>query len=340
MREGRAYAYITVLLVVFFLFIEVKLRIEGTYDSYMEKIGYNWRSPYATDGKVHSGIRKYNPDEEVTTDHGEFSFTWRSNRLGYRESKPITDSGKSIFIYGDSFIEGVGAPEDSTIVSQINRRLAVLSDDWNAFNFGVTGSDPYFDLRALTQLHADLQPTAVLFAVNESDLNDVIIRGGQGRFREDGTTKYRSDPWFVPFYGASHIVRALVHALGYDWLFVHPKDQTEVSRWAKATLLEALDEAHAFCESRDIRFMMVCIPLPIPHCSGWEEQISGIDWKDLNVIRLDKSIPDTICGSSGRRFYWPIDGHYNGRGYTLLGDVIFDEIMAQHPDFFTIDSVP
>ena len=46
---------------------------------------------------------------------------------------------------------------------------------------------------------------------------------------------------------------------------------------------------------------------------------------------LDRMLSDD-CKSHG----WPIDGHFNAKGYTLMGNILFDAIQERYPSFLTV----
>ena len=191
---------------VFVGLCEVGIRFSGIYATLSEKSGNGFMSLFDV---THTGtLHKHQPLHDIHISNTEFSYVHRIDSLGFRNGGDTADRPYEVLALGDSFTEGLGAPQDSTWPA----RLGALWDR-RVYNAGIMGSDPVYGLRLLEQEQLPFMPEQVIVAVNFSDVTDVVIRGGTERFRPDGTVRYRAEPAFMPLYRYSHFFRAVLHLL-------------------------------------------------------------------------------------------------------------------------------
>lgn len=329
------------------LVLELGLRLSGRFRTYSEVIGGEYHTYYGDQLNHAFWGWSWPPNDTFTFDHGEFTYAYHTNRWGRRDrplSEARTTNDRKVVVFGDSFTEGVGAPEDSTWVRSLERSIQAAGLRWMAINAGMSGSDPVLDGIAFESRYRALDPDLVVQVVNRTDYEDCVFRGGRERLRADSTIQYRSAPWFHPFYRFSHLVRGVLRtALGMDELLVPRSRRRETLTRSVSHIAQATLRMDSICRADDVDFLVVHFPTggdvdpddPFPELSRALIEATP----ELRHITI---APDAVGDHplNDRPIAWPIDGHYNGRGYTLLGDVIFDEIMVQHPDFFALDSVP
>lgn len=83
--------------------------------------------------------------------------------------------------------------------------------DYDVINAGLQGGDPICQIKFFKEiLLPNYQPDVVFFALNNSDITEIIIRGDSTRFKMEGTVKFKNPPWLEPFYGLSHTVRGIL----------------------------------------------------------------------------------------------------------------------------------
>ena len=185
--------YSMIVLVVFFLFFEIILRISGFYASYSENVGNSFSTYYNRMLPNHYHLLPEGNLDFLERD--EFNYAYQINSLGLRGrevSAAKKDSTYRIIVFGDSFTEGFGAPGDSTYPSLLEKELnRTYTGTFEVINAGVIGSDPFYCYKLLVDRFLAYEADLVIFSINNSDITDYIFRGGLERFRADGTTSRR-----------------------------------------------------------------------------------------------------------------------------------------------------
>jgi lysophospholipase L1-like esterase len=258
-----------------------------------------------------------------------FSFVHRFNSLGLRgDDPPLAKPPSELRVVGlgDSFTEGVGAPEDATWLAVLGRALSACSGRVvRTLNGGASGSDPFYDYVLLEQRLLAYRPDLVILAVNGSDIDDVRVRGGMERFRPDRTVAFRDGPAWEWLYGTSYIVRHVVHdVLGYDRGLVGRSQRASVTADAIARIFEVVLRFDELARTRGFALAVVIHPL-LPEVEQKQfllaplverlRREAGIPVVDLDAYYLG---PDGIGEGGAAEYYWPIDGHHNPRGYALF----------------------
>lgn len=176
-----------------------------------------------------------------------------------------------------------------------------------------------------------------MIGVNCSDIADWVIRGGLERFRADGETAYRPEPWFMPLYRYSHSFRAVLHLiLGYDYTFNSPWNREQNIAKALADLKNVLTTMNTYCIQNQINFSVIIHPIP-------QEYYKTLD-HNVDFIRIDELVPmlnaDGVKVASLRSSFeakwkspeawkavsWPIDGHFNAKGYRVMAEEISKQL--------------
>jgi len=140
--------YILAFIVVFILWMEILLRVKGTFHTYSEK----------TEGKYYTyynkkTLRTYHvwmPHQKIDHHRSEFDYSYTANSLGLREvefSVEKPDSLCRLLFLGDSFTEGVGTPYDSTYPRFFGNLLKESYNNIQTINAGISGSDPFLLLQ-------------------------------------------------------------------------------------------------------------------------------------------------------------------------------------------------
>jgi hypothetical protein len=94
---------------------ELLLRLSGVFKTASEKVNHTYLSSY---GQVQSTwYSTYTPDTTIFLPATDFHYPFTTNKIGirdkdYDQNKP--DSVYRIVITGNSYVEGAGAPYDST----------------------------------------------------------------------------------------------------------------------------------------------------------------------------------------------------------------------------------
>lgn len=316
---------------VFFAAFELLLRLSGIFNSTNEK----------SSGEYYPQFRQYKPTwfhtwtSNSTVNYSQIEFTYLNsyNDIGHRESdfsafEKDTTTEKIICI-GDSFTEGDGAPADSTWV----KRLEVLLNNtknkkpYELYNAGVCGSDVYFSNTMLIEKLAVLKPKMVFECVNSSDILDIIYRGGKERFNQDGTTTGKIGPRWEPVYKYSHVFRAFIRTMcGYDDNLLKVKEAEKLKSGALKLIKEQVEETADFCRKSGIKYILVIHPCPHEiYYKVINQQINTTLKDEPNVVNLFSPMINFYDKNDLSDYSWKINGHFNSKGYFVMGDLIFEE---------------
>jgi hypothetical protein len=314
--------------------LEAGLRWTGTTATYLEKVGQGWKSPYADPEPERKWFHLWTPHITFPAARNEFSYVKKTNSEGLPDSLeyavPKPDSVFRIIALGDSFTEGVGAPQDSAWPQRLRGMLGGrLPKTVEVVNAGVSGSDPVYALILLQERLARYRPDHVLLMVNHSDVDDLIARGGRERFRPDSTARFRGAPWFEPVYRSSYVFRLFAHgALRMDYLYLTPEKRRLEEQRAVAELAATVRAFQALCGSMGCRFTLVLQPMEneLRRGSVWlaeplEKALAGSGADRLDLLDCFRGQGD-MMGENVQRFYWPIDRHFNSLGYDRVARCI------------------
>jgi len=95
----------------------------------------------------------------------------------------------------------------------LEQKVTDTGEDVLLLNGGIGGSDVFYEYYKLKNLlWPQYQPEEVLIVVNSSDINDVVVRGGNERFGAE-TVRYKRGKWWEPIYASSLMVRLITTTL-------------------------------------------------------------------------------------------------------------------------------
>ena len=326
--------YLTWVTAASLILFEIVLRVTGIYQTYFEKIGKGYSSYY--NQRLTKRFMSYSPNDSFWMDNKEFCYRYYTNRMGMRErniENPKPAGTFRLIMMGDSFTEGMGAPYDSSWVRQFERRL-ISSNCHNieVFNFGISGADPFEAFTLFNDSLVKYSPDMVVYCMNKSDLDDYIFKGGFERYQPDGTIKYRSGPWFETFYNNSHVVRYIVISIfGKS----HNLAEEGAERQSITPIVECLLKFRQECDKIGTSFFVLQHPFASEifnpgNDNNYEafsllaDTLSTLNLPHHNIyIRFKHAI---IFGKQ-KDYYWPTDGHFNSKGYTLMGNVIYETLV-------------
>lgn len=268
----------------------------------------------------------------------EFSYPHKYNSIGLRDDEP--EKNNSLFTIvgmGDSFTEGVGSPQDSTWPTLLRKNLiekAVFNKEkFQILNAGISGSDPVEQYFLLNEKLLVYSPNMVVLAVNNSDISDIILKGGKERW--DGEKlKYRNGPWWEFFYSYSFIVRSVVHSFfQLNHLFMTQKEYNfEVEKAVKTIQNIIEDDFLKLSINHDFKLILVFHPMEHELKSGDFELQSlykyFITQNKIYTINLYEEYKIFLeeKGKNINSIYWKVDGHHNSKGYYLWAKIIAKHI--------------
>ena len=360
MSMWRKWLFSTLLFLAFF---EIGLRVTGLYSTYSEKIGSGYATYYGQTDNDH--YHTWMPNQDIVYDQPEFKFSFKANSFGIREneiSEQKPDSVFRIICIGDSFTEGDGADHAHSYPRALERKLngtARPGLSYQIYNAGVSGSDLFFMNSLLRDKLASYHPDAVIYLINGSDITDVIFRGGSERFLLDGTSRFRQAPWFHPFYRFSYVVRFITETLfGVSEHTLIPKNNIAPENNKAINMLASeMTESRNLCNSINADCRIIVHPSPTKHTHKLATQVNELlnnghprtevdsiiadELPDLSKLMEAGGIENTLTDfilqwgqMEPQEYYWPINGHYNAKGYEILADHVYDQVVASDPDFF------
>lgn len=327
--------------VITILLLEVALRITGFYKTYTEKMDGQYVSYY---GKtMETWYLMHHPSATMIDDKPDYTYRSKTNSTGFRDGEFDSTNDDHIIkglVLGDSFVQGLGAPADSTWPHLLEQVLN--SNDsirYRIYNCGIAGSDPFFEYVLLRDKLLKLHPDLVIMSINYSDINDYITRGGMERFRPDSTTAFSKGPWFEPIYKYCHLFRLLLHfVLRYDFSLLSPSvHETKVGE-ALTKLANCADTTASMCASQHVRFLVVIHPYIDPYDRYLKKQdrlpeLAGLlQKKNIPMVNLFDDFGRKITEANYKTYSWPRDMHYTSKGYELFAYFLAAQIRAKYPE--------
>ena len=343
-ERGRARLWSLVISIAFSLVaLELGLRLVARDPTYPSNLRRALWAPYSSGNRgAPTWFHTYHPGITFEHPRTEFAFPRYTNSIGLCEREiprvKATDEFRLVAL-GDSFTEGLGAPAEGTwpraLEVLLNGRRA--SPRVTVFNAGVVGSDPWYEYVLLRDKLIDVEADLVLVAVNRTDITDVITRGGEERFRPDGTTLYaRQPPWWEWIYGISYIARRFVHdVLRYDYRFLQPAELGPASSLAADQVFAAIRAFERLAADRGFTLVTVVHPTRRDarrgRYDGAMASLAGRVTHDQSLLVVDVLAAwqesDVLIEHDVSSLYWPLDGHLNPSGYALFADAVATAIL-------------
>jgi hypothetical protein len=332
-----AYAILVFLLLLLLLAGEEILRWRGAYLAYCER----------------SGIGCKTEEESMTT---PWVTTWPSNHhevyqtLEFRQEFDTNSEGllgplpgkhksareKRILFLGDSFTFGVGATDGKGLVEVFSENLRKRSHfPYVVMNGGLPGSDPIYSLELLRHRLITYRPDLVVLVINSSDLPDIISRGGEERYDENGMLRHRQRNLLQIAATHSFLVRAFLRGiLGYSQDFISPAENELRRETALEALKKAVLEFRGLGRENGFRFLVLGLPIigdinmdQKNYANSLLLQImQSIRETGVRVLDLYPEMHKRLGIRPVSEYVWANDQHYNSFGYKAAGDTIFAEL--------------
>ena len=328
--------------------MEIGLRLlapslESAYEKNFDK-GYRiYRSPYryymakcdSCDGRYEYVSGPHVSDYYKTA---EFSYLHTYNGYGLRDKEFTVNKDSNeyrILGLGDSFVEGVGAPVDSTWVKQLEHRLNETPGNtrYTTMNAGVHGSDLFFSYELLSRCLLKYKPDLVILNLNSTDIYETMMRGSFDRFDAEGNFHRPRGPWWEFAFGSSYIVRLVVlNLLHYDFTLINPHQYRYGQQQFIDLMARKVDDYYRLSKEQHFDFLLVVQPL--------QNELEGDDNfaqklhidKAIKKIDLTRYLNEQVKVYPPKsKYYWPIDGHFTATGYDLEAKVICRQYFGQAP---------
>jgi hypothetical protein len=320
-----------VALAITVLAAEVATRLTGVLETYSEKNFGVYRSVPGSTKPSWFLIRL--PSATVRHGAAEFDFPIVTNREGLRDVDHALEKPAGVtrvVALGDSYSEGIGVDFEHSWPQLLQQSLRARGAPIELLQAGVSGSDPFFEHQLLEHRLLRYAPDLVLFLINNTDTCDTIWWGGSERFRADGTTHARPSPWFEPLYRASHLARFFVHGR-YDWRMVRRSEAERVDEQARASLVDLFARSRALGQRHGFEVWVGVHPTP-DEVAAAKEPFPPSFFRDLaargvGAANLSPGMREALGVLALHEYSWPIDRHYNARGYAVLAELVERELV-------------
>ena len=321
--------------VLFALLIgEVFCRVGGRYLTFAEQCtGKPYFSLY--EAHTYGWLRVMPPSMTMENNTKEFNYKVSSNSLGLPDREySLSKAPHSLRIaaFGDSFTEGFGAVADSSWPRLLQTLLSKTdTDSVEVMNCGISGSDPVYEYMLLKKKILQYHPDMVIVAINRTDIEDCIVRGGFERFRPDSTVRYVDPPWWEYIYAHSFLFRTIIGSgLHYNYLLLSRTEFKARHQKAIQILEQATDSISALCQQNNCRLIFVFHPIGQDLPENRMETQPILDYartKGFTTVNiLNYFVNNGVNISTSDKYYWPIDGHNKPSGYLLIARALAEQI--------------
>jgi hypothetical protein len=244
------------------------------------------------------------------------------NELGTRGPLPLKGR-RVVYVMGDSFAEGAGAPLDSTYPFMLQNYLRKFDPNYSVLNLGVTGFDLFQEWNIFLKNYSRYSPREAYFLVNTTNIGEIITRGGKERFLPDGKLKYTDGPWWEPIYAVSFVFRLFIHSLyNLDWFLLTPEQymvHEAIALQKMKMLVEG--EMSIWAKQHGVTIRLILQPM---HHELYEQEGMYSKLKTtldkMEGVEIYDSRPYLTELAKRERLYWEIDRHFRPSGYMHLAE--------------------
>ncbi|HOY31905.1 MAG TPA: SGNH/GDSL hydrolase family protein [Bacteroidales bacterium] len=332
LRNNVLLSLFTVFIVL--LLAETTLRIFRLNANYFERTrGIYGLSNY--DSRYAKPLLRRAANSTVHYITSEFEYYRKTNSLGFCDNEFQVKKNKNVtrlIVLGDSYSEGVGVTGDSCWISILRKALSFDSVKWEVFNAGVIGSDPVYQFYALENELLAYSPDIVIVPINNSDISDVIFRGGFERFQPDGSVRYKNAPCWEPVYAMSFIFRLIIsNGLGYDYHLLSKKEQINAYINAQMLLQDVCQRFVTLADKHNIHIIFLFHPLmkevKLNHYIVLNKLIDTMG-KNATVVDVLPDFIETTKKDDINDYFWPGDQHYKVKGHRIVANEISKTIFT------------
>lgn len=310
---------------------EAALRLAGRYETWSEKNSGHYVSPYQA---VSGGLPSHPAQGPIVFDEPEFHFQDRANAEGFRDKEFSLAKAPGEFrvlAIGDSCTEGQGADFSNTWPQHLERLLQKSCPrPVKVFNCGLAGGDPCTGYVTLKQRLLKYAPDLVILEINNSDVYDIIARGGMERF-EKGFRPSSPLKW-EGLYARSRLYRWYLHGVrGFHWLLFPKKELPKKVQTAMEKMSATVSLYRELSLRKGFAFAVAVHPWAYEvvqgrYADGFGKISGPIRAQGVCVMDLMGFFRKTM-GADPRKVqdcFWPLDQHNKALGYRLLALGVFE----------------
>jgi hypothetical protein len=251
------------------------------------------------------------------------------NELGTRGPLPLKGR-RVVYVMGDSFAEGAGAPLDSTYPFMLQNYLRKKDPQYTVLNLGVTGFDLFQEWNIFLKNYSRFSPKEAFFIVNTTNIGEIITRGGNERFLPDGNLKYSDGPWWEPIYAVSFVFRLLIHTLyTLDWFLLTPEQYVEKEAEALEKMRRLVEgDMSIWAKQHGVTIRLILQPMfhELYEQEGMYTKLKTA-FSNMGGVNVCDSRPYLAELAHRERLYWEIDRHFRPTGYTHLAEFTVESCL-------------
>lgn len=334
-----------IVLITVALSAEIFLCVTNRYATYTEANGGVYVSEY---GQIMpTWYRTHKPHHNYIPDAIDFKYPYSTNSLGIRDTEHNlhkTDSTFRIVVLGDSYTEGIGTSIDSTWPQLCNKYINHnCHPNIELISGAVAGSDQYFNYTLYRDKLRAYKPNLIIAAMNITDYTDVLLRGGEERFKSNGTTQFSKGPWYEPIYKSSRLIRAIFHKLGgfeLTGIFISTNAYKQQLPAINQNIANVLGKIKEVATRDSAQFIIVLHATPPEFMYADKELTKAntaalsqlgvlLSQKGIDVINLQTPMFRYFLNKPTSSYTYTHDLHFNPHGYNIMALYIADSLSAK-----------
>lgn len=268
----------------------------------------------------------YLPDSNRMLKNTDYTYVHHYNSIGLRGKLPDIKKNSNefrIIMLGDSFIEGDGSPDDSTIAQLLENNLNAQKDriKYTVINGGISGSNIFYAENLYFRKLKRYKPDLVINTVFINDILDV------GILKSHGTL-----PLSEYFVAISHIFRVFYFNIfkisGYEAINdpkrIPPKSEIinklliikKAQDFKKQLVTHKIDVVNLYIPSKE----QILNQYPVFNTDSVFD-INMYDHLSAQMVDKEKII---------RTYYWKHDIHFKPTGYLFTSKVLAKSIKNKY----------
>lgn len=291
--------------------------------------------------------RKYgfvlSPNSESVHASKEFTYTMRTNSLGFRtkEIQPKNGNEYRVMLIGDSMLWGVGVEERDTVASCLERLgEAIPAKRLSSYNYSVKGYNTVQELIVAKNHMGPLQPDHIILGfliANDIIPNAIAFIDDQGNYNTSAAVEARFREELRKDLGI--LFNSVIYRIIALHVFV-PKIRYRIATRDDviAKSYELLTEFNDLAENNGIRFSVVIFYPKDSVQGGIVEKWSNSreagrligSFCRLNSIEALDLLEYMNTPDGKNRYFFAADGHPNKEGNQVVAEAIFNDLVKRH----------
>lgn len=293
---------------------------------------------------------KFSPNSpmDASSVTGEFNFNYKTNGIGLVDVEHALEKPPNTFRIlglGDSFTVGIGAPFAQSYLYRLESALNARSGVHPHVEIIKAGQNRYWpepeyvmgkeyglkfgpDLLLVGFLPNDVADTFYGWnAVTVSPSRHLISREAV-RFGEAGE-------WLSIHSRLARVILGSFNrysrdrAMPFYWADVYKDEGRHETQWKE--IENSFQKLGRLARSRGVKMGIIYIPQQGPWLPEQDYPAQRLTrfCKKAGCFVID-TLPSIIGASANRNLYWKKDGHCNSDGYQVIGETVYNYLVAEH----------